>query len=309
MTEESLSQDNTTLDAPKRSLKTKITLLILLVPVALSLFYFFILSEPSGFVPGTVLEIEPGMSLHSISARLKNEHIIRSRVAFEGFVIFFGGEKHIKFSNYVFDVNMPVYDVAQSIIKGNRFMAPIIVTIPEGYNLKEIADTYQTKLKSFNRDTFLSQAKEGYLFPDTYYFFNSDTELNVIDSMSKNFEKKFAPVRAEMQAAGKKELDVLTMASILEKEAKGETDRAIISGILWKRLSIGMLLQVDAAPMTYKIKGLPKNPIGNPGLDAIHDAIYPESSPYLYYLHGKDGNTYYAKNFAEHKKNIARYLR
>jgi UPF0755 protein len=72
---------------------------------------------------------------------------------------------------------------------------------------------------------------------------------------------------------------------------------------------MGMRLQVDAAPETYKENGLPGSPIGNPGIKALRAAIYPEASSYLYYIHGKDGNTYYAKTFAEHKKNIAKYLK
>ena len=99
------------------------------------------------------------------------------------------------------------------------------------------------------------------------------------------------------------------MASIIERESKGDVDRRVISGILWKRIKIGMPLQVDAAPDTYKTKGLPKSPIGNPGILAIQAAIHPTRSPYLYYLHDKNGNIYYAKTFLEHKQNIARYLK
>lgn len=99
------------------------------------------------------------------------------------------------------------------------------------------------------------------------------------------------------------------MASILEREAKGDQDREQISGILWKRLSIGMALQVDAAPETYKERGLPDSPIGNPGLESIYASLYPKTTPYLYYLHDKQGMIHYARSFAEHKANIAKYLK
>ena len=105
------------------------------------------------------------------------------------------------------------------------------------------------------------------------------------------------------------------MASILEKEAFGDIDRDVISGILWKRLQKGMPLQVDASNMfdnpfdTYKNKGLPPAPINNPGVKAIEAALSPKDSPYLYYLHDKTGKVHYAISFAEHKKNIAAYLR
>ena len=99
------------------------------------------------------------------------------------------------------------------------------------------------------------------------------------------------------------------MASIIEREAKGDIDRGIISGILWKRISLGMPLQVDAVPDTYKTKGLPESPIGNPGLESIKVAIYPQKSSYLYYLHDKNGVAHYAKTFSEHDNNINKYLK
>ena len=185
------------------------------------------------------------------------------------------------------------------------------MTIPEGFNVTEIADVFVLKLTNFNKEKFLSLTKtqEGYLFPDTYFFFTTDTEVEVLHSMSENFDKKIASIRPEIISSGKKEKDTIIMASIIEKESKGNNDRGIISGILWKRLSIKMPLQVDAVPETYKTKGLPKNPIGNPGLEAIKATIYPQSSPYLYYLHDKDGNIHYARTFTEHKQNIKKYLK
>ena len=167
------------------------------------------------------------------------------------------------------------------------------------------------KLANFNKDKFLLEAKdkEGYLFPDTYFFLNNANETDVIKSMSDNFEKKINPLLSEIISSGKTEKEIIIMASIIEREAKGEIDRDVISGILWKRISIGMPLQVDAAPETYKVKGLPKSPICNPGLEAIKASIHPQSSPYLYYLHDKDGNIHYARTFAEHKKNKLKYLK
>ncbi|MEK7106446.1 MAG: endolytic transglycosylase MltG [Patescibacteria group bacterium] len=308
--EESFKGENKILSTSgKKSFKLKLTFIFFVIVLGVALSYFFFVSTPSNFIPGTVLQIEPGMSLHSISLKLKNDNIIRSTTAFEAFVIMLGGEKQIKFSNYVFENKMTVYEVAKWIVKGERYIAPIVVTIPEGFNLNEIVGAYAPKLKNFDRDNFLLTAKEGYLFPDTYYFLTTDDETSVINSMTKNFDKKINPILSEIKASGKSKEDIIIMASILEKEASGDGDRALISGILWKRISIGMPLQVDAAPITYKSKGLTKSPIGNPGLKAIKAAIYPESSSYLYYIHGKDGNTYYAKTFEEHKKNIAKYLK
>jgi len=120
------------------------------------------------------------------------------------------------------------------------------------------------------------------------------------------------------------------MASIIEKESLNGDERQIVSGILWKRISLGMPLQVDATFLyingkasaeltkddlnidspynTYRNKGLPPGPINNPGLDAIVAALYPKDSPYLYYLHDKKGKVHYAKTFNEHVANKRKYL-
>jgi UPF0755 protein len=197
------------------------------------------------------------------------------------------------------------------VVKPPVIPPPIVVTIPEGFSLNQIADTVAPKLANFNKTQFLLKAKdlEGYLFPDTYFFLNNANEGDVIKSMSDNFNKKINPLLPEIISSGKTERDIIIMASVIEREAKGDTDRGIIAGILWKRIAIGMPLQVDAAPETYKTKGLPENPIGNPGLLAIQSAIHPKSSPYLYYLHDKNGIVHYAKTFAEHQVNIEKYLK
>jgi UPF0755 protein len=101
------------------------------------------------------------------------------------------------------------------------------------------------------------------------------------------------------------------MASLLEKEAQTIEDKKIISGILWKRLSADMLLQVDASLDydTYSYKGLPLAPICNPGIDSIQASLNPVDSPYWYYLSDKNSNIHYSKTFEEHKINKAKYLR
>jgi UPF0755 protein len=274
-------------------------------------FNFFFLSAPSDFPIGGTFEIGKGMSLRKVSGSLKNENFIRSRTVFEALVILRGGEGEIRQSTYSFEGRLPVYEVARRILRGDHRTPPVVVTVPEGFDVAEIADLIVTKLSNFDRSKFLGEAQnhEGYLFPDTYFFFTDADEDDVVGSMQRNFEKKIAPLRRDIESSGRSERDIITMASLIEGEAKGELDRATISGILWKRLDRGIALQVDVAPITYKERGLPESPIGNPGLASIEASIHPESSPYLYYLHDKEGEIYYAKSFAEHQKNISRYLR
>jgi len=287
--------------------KKKIYLLILGLAALLLFFYFIFFSAPRDFPVGSIVSIEPGMNLRTVSLKLKQEHIIRSRTVFEAFMILYGGEKHLVSSDYLLESKLPAFVIARRMERGESRLAPVKVVIPEGFDNSMIADAFTERLSFFDINNFLLKAREGYLFPDTYFFFTHSTEVDVLKAMSENFEKKISPLRAEILTIGKKEKDIITMGSIIEREAKGN-EREMISGILWKRLTLGMPLQVDAAPETYKTKGLPKEPISNPGIESIKAAIHPQSSPYLYYLHDKTGNIHYAKTFAEHKTNKLKYL-
>lgn len=289
----------------------KIIFYVLGIAIFLVFFYFLFLIAPSDFPVNNVIKIETGASLRSVSSILKKEHVIRSRFVFESFMLIYGGEKHIVSANYLFEKKLPVFEIARRIAGGKHNTAPVVITIPEGFDINQIADTASLKLENFNKAEFLAKAKEleGYLFPDTYFFLNNANEADVIKSMTNNFNKKITPLLPEITSSGKTKKAIIIMASIIEGESKGEGDRGIISGILWKRIKIGMPLQVDAAPETYKTKGLPKSPIGNPGLAAILASIHPQNSPYLYYLHDRDGNIHYAKTFAEHNQNIKKYLK
>jgi len=178
----------------------------------------------------------------------------------------------------------------------------------------------------------VAEGQEGYLFPDTYFFPPDITPEGVVKIMKENFETKVRPeLRDEILRQGKDFDEVIIMASLIEKEAADIEDAKIISDILWRRLEIGMGLQVDAtltyitgkpshllteedlaidSPYnTYKYRGLPLAPIANPGLDAIKAAIFPEESPYLFYLHDKKSEPHYARTFEEHILNKQKYLR
>lgn len=277
----------------------------------LILFYLLAITSPNKFPSGVIQSISEGATLRSVSKMFKENKIIKSRAVFEALIIIFGNEKSLLPGDYLFENKMSVFKIAQRLREGDRYLVQIKLTIPEGFNIFEIAEITDLKLPKFNKDNFLKQARslEGYLFPDTYFFFSTADEIEVLEYMTKNFENKFKDIRAEIIKQGKNEKEILTMASILEREARGDVDREYVSGILWKRLNIGMALQVDAWPVTYKERGLPDNPISNPGLKAIHAALYPKTTPYLYYLHDKEGMIHYARSFAEHKANIAKYLR
>ena len=191
----------------------------------------------------------------------------------------------------------------------------VAVTIPEGLNAGQIGEILE-RAGLFPQSEFIKAAEkeEGFLFPDTYRFYKTSEPEQVAARMRENFDKKITPeILAEINppAGGQNKtlLDVIIMASLLEEEVQSTEDRKLVAGILWKRLKLGMGLQVDSAPDTYRYRGLPPGPISNPGMDAILAAVYPEPSLYLYYLSGKDGKTHYAKTLDEHALNKYKYLK
>ena len=182
------------------------------------------------------------------------------------------------------------------------------ITVIEGETLAEVEKELVAKgvLKSGALTRRRGKSLEGFFFPDTYRFFiNSDPE-DVIGRFMKNFYERAMPILKDASDAYK----ALIIASIIEKEIPFSEDRPIVAGILYRRLAIGMALQVDAAPITYEQPGLPKTPIANPGADAMTAAVHPQKSEYLYYLSDpKTRKTIFSKTFDEHVANKFKYLR
>ncbi len=275
--------------------------------------------------------IREGESLGEISEALEQKGIIRSPLAFRGIVelLFLSGNDAVA-GYYFFEKPMSVVRIAWRIIHGDFNLHPIKITIPEGFNKFEIAKILKKNIPLFDDKTFLEIAEEGYIFPDTYYFTAGTSPADVLKVARDNFDRKIEKFRYEIAGSGKSLDEIINMASILETEARLFETRKIISGILWKRLSIGMPLQVDVSfryvngkstfeltledlsidsPYnTYKYAGLPPTPIGNPGLEAIEAALFPEKTKYLYFLSDKSGKMHYAVTFDEHKKNKEKYL-
>ena len=283
-------------------------------------FWLFFLSAPKNFPSGQTTVIEKGTGLAEISGKLKEGEFIRSKYAFALYARVLNKSKKIKYGKYLFNEPVSIFALASRLTKGEFGFKPVKVTVAEGLTAKEIAEKFNN-FENFDKKEFLEKTAglEGYLFPDTYLFLPGAETEQIIGTMRDNFKKK----------AGDVGQDTVIMASLIEKEVPDSGDRKIVSGILWKRLKLGMALQVDAvfpyitgkrevllddlkidSPYnTYLYKGLPPGPIANPGLDAINAARNPKESPYLYYLSGQDGKTHFAKTFAEHLKNKERYLK
>jgi UPF0755 protein len=320
------------MESQKRLKRAGVLLLAVGILYGLVVAVNWILLPPATFPVPYRITINNGQSLFSISKELSNDGVIRSRRAFEMLVMTFGSDSHISEGEYYFERPVSVVEVAMHIAGRQFGIDRKKVTFPEGFSNKEMATRLDATFDTFDTELFLSLAKghEGYLFPDTYGFFPSTTPDVMVAALKKNFEKKTEPLQKDFDSSKRSRADIIVMASIIEKEAAGDSDRAIVSGILWNRIDAGIPLQVDAPFLylvgkeskdltrkdlaldspynTYIHKGLPPTPINNPGLAAITAALHPEPSAYFYYLHDKNGMIHYAKTYAEHKKNIQKYL-
>ena len=285
---------------------------ILIVLFLLGVGFFVYVNDPSQKFPtGSIITVKSGESLTSVATDLKAKHIIRSTTLLKAGIILVAGEQKLVAGDYYFGEPVSTYTVASRLMRGSFDLVEVRITIPEGATMKQIAVLLSPKLPHFSVDDFMKYypAKEGYLFPDTYFFAPDTTADEAITTLEKNFEEKIKSVEPEIVAFGKSKNEVITMASILEEEARTPTDWQIISGILWKRIKIGMPLQVDSATSTYASRGLPPNPISNPGLETIIAAVTPTTTPYFYYLSDKNGDIHYAATFAEHVRNKQQYLK
>lgn len=304
--------------------------------VALTLTLFIgarLVLPPQTFPVPYTLSIERGQTLFSVSNELYTAGALRSRRAFEILMLSLGDEKAVSHGDYYFERPVTVIELALRISDRNFGIDRAQVTFPEGFTNKQMADRLERELSDFDSAEFLrlAEKKEGYLFPDTYIFFPWTTPAQVVEKLEKTFSEKTAPLADELVSSGRTLEDIVIMASLIEKEARGEEDRYLISGILWKRIDKGMPLQVDApflyllgkesseltrtdlnidSPFnTYRYKGLPPNAIGNPGIGSIQAALRPKASLYLYYLHDNDGMIYYGRTYQEHLQNIRKHLR
>jgi UPF0755 protein len=292
--------------------------------VAIGTFYFL--------PPGKVISIKNGSLTGDIAVLFENEHLIRSQNVFKICVAISGGDKKVGGGDYLFKEPLGTCALALRLIKGISGIPAFRVTIPEGTSNQQIASLLSPGLLKFDPKFFIDHARgnEGYLFPDTYFFATNATAQVVETTMRANFDKKIARWQPIIESSKHSLRDTIIMASILEKEARTPEDQALVSGILWKRIDNKIPLQVDAtflyllgkksseltqadlqiksAYNTYRNRGLPAGPIGNPGLLAVEAAVRPTDSPYLYYLSDKNGVIHYAKTFEEHKANKAKYL-
>lgn len=295
--------------------------------------YLVLFAAPEDFVPGTTLKIAQGSSAPLIATELGDARIIAHPVLFRAFLRVTGMGDTVQAGLYKFEAPQNLFTVMFRLIKGDYGIPPARVTFVEGFTRREAALQVAATLPGISADDFLATTKgqEGYLFPDTYFFQPGTDAASVATSMRSNFDIKIGSLSSDIARSGHPLSDIVTMASIIEKEARTRTDKYMVSGILWNRIALGMPLQVDAvfgyifnrptyspSPAdlrvdslynTYTHIGLPPGPINNPGLESIKAAMNPAETDYLYYLTGNDDLMHYAKTYAGHQTNLRKYLK
>ncbi|MCC7500329.1 endolytic transglycosylase MltG [Candidatus Nomurabacteria bacterium] len=296
------------------------------------LLYWIFLSAPPDFPRGAYVRVPQGASLQYMAETFEDRAVVRNGFLFKLAVRALGDHRKIPAGEYYFPQGEGLVQVAIRLVSGDFNTTPVRITVPEGATNREITALLAEQLPEFDIREFIAATKdkEGYLFPDTYFFMPGESTEGILSVFNNGLQTHLQKIESKIEASGKTLHEVLTMASILEKEAAKLEDRKLISGVLWHRIDIGMLLQVDAVfpyylgrntfevtiddlkedhPYnTYVNKGLPPGPIGNPSLDAILAAVEPTPNNYVYFLSDLDGNFHFANTYEQHLANKARYL-
>lgn len=289
--------------------------------------------DPSNTTP-VIITVSSGEGAKAIAADLESKNLIHSKTGFYLLVKLLSIEKDLQAGDFRMNKSMDARTIALTMTHG---ILDVWVTTLEGWRDTEVA-TQLSKDLDIPEDQFLQYAHEGYMFPDTYLIPRDATASAIVDMFTENFNKKVTPqMREDAKKTGLTFAQTITLASLVEREGKTDSDRPVIAGILLNRIKQNMALQVDATLQyalgyqpfektwwkkeltdddkkinspynTYINTGLPPGPIANPGLASIKAAIYPAATDYLYYIHDQTGAVHYAKTIEEHNANIQKYL-
>lgn len=298
----------------------------------LSRVYSFYLSAPSNDGTKQVFVIKKGERVISIVERLEKGGLIRSGLVFKIYLRFHGLEKNLQSGDFKLSKSFSAPKLIEELAHG---VVDKWVTTIEGLRNEEIAQVLNKEL-GLPKEEFLSQANQGYMFPDTYLIPKDASSAAVIKIMRDNFEKKFSPeLESQVAKTSLSKEQVINLASVVEREARNEGQRSIIAGILLKRLKADMPLEADVtvqyalgyqqnektwwkkrlssedlkidSPYNTRVfSGLPPMPICNPGLNSIKAVLNYQETPYWYYFHDKGGNIYYSKTLEEHNEKQSR---
>jgi UPF0755 protein len=316
----------------------KVLLIGAVVAAGLAAYAWFV---PAGPSQAMLVQLKPGSPARRIAGDLEKAGIVRNRYAFLAWRSLHGG-KPLKAGEYLFDHPATVAEVYNRIARGD--VSTHIVVVPEGANIFDIAAAIEEAGLS-KRDEFLAVARkdtalirdldpqapslEGYLFPDTYHFTRTQSAHDIAAAMVHRFRQ------AAREAGLTQDFhNVVTMASIVEKETGAPEERARVASVFYNRLEKNMVLATDPSVIyaallnsryrgtiyqsdlhfdspynTYRYPGLPPGPISNPGKASLQAALHPESTDYLYFVSDNQGHHKFSRTEAEHARNVTAYRR
>jgi UPF0755 protein len=310
----------------------------LVLALAGAWFYLWVAAPPT-LAPPAQVSIEKGQSFRSVARILKQAGVVRSSTAMLIYGALTGQARRIQPGDYEFRGGERIPEVMRHLVNGD--FVSIVTTIPEGLTVHQIAERIaatgllcQSDFEDAAHDGALIQAlgllplgAEGYLFPATYKFSPRAKVNDVLSAMLMRFFQVLTPQAEDrMFQLGLTPREMVTMASIIEKEAKVAGERPLIASVFYNRIRVGMPLQSDptaeysfegesesaAAAVrvpstfnTYSFAGLPPGPIANPGQKSIEAALYPAKSDFLYFVARDDGTHVFSKSYQEHQRAIA----
>ena len=291
----------------------------------------------------TLIQIMPGTSLKQVVGLLDQNHLIKNASAFKILAYVQRKQNKIQIGEFELTPAMSAGEILHQITDGQSVLYP--VTIPEGQRITEIAGILATQ-GLVDEDAFIASAKnetliqslgipisnlEGYLFPETYHFTKFTPADKIVRTMVDTFEQRVmqAELLEEVKQSGLSLHEVITLASVIEKETGMDSERNRISSVFHNRLKLNMKLQTDPSVIyaienfdgnirkkdlfidspynTYKYPGLPPGPIANPGIKSIQAALRPETTEFLFFVSRQDGSHQFSTNLSDHNRAVSKY--
>ena len=322
-------------------MKKLLGVLVVLVLLGLGV-YFYMTAQYGPYGKGGIVELPKGSSVEQIARTLEEKDIIRNAWSFKLLVKFKKVQSKLQAGEYEFEPEMTTQEVLDKIVRGERLVYKLL--IPEGYNFTQIAAAIEkagiapaAEVKKYFRDPamlaqlgFPADSLEGYLYPATYDYERSTKLEALLGQMIKSFKQNFdTSLREAAMQRGLTVPQVVTLASIIEKETGLASERPLISSVFHNRLNIGMPLQTDPTVIyglpnfdgnlrkqdlqnphpynTYVHVGLPPGPIASPGKASLKAAVEPATTNYLFFVSKKDNSHAFSSTLAEHEAMVKRY--
>lgn len=311
-------------------MKKILILVTLLLIVAGGWWYIELQPVDSASTAQTIFVVDNGVGIHTLGKELKKENLIKSPTAFFLYIKEKDLGQKIQAGDFRLSSNMSTPKIVEVLQHG---ALDVWIRVPEGLRAEQIAEILKKDMPSY-QDSWLDvlQANEGYLFPDSYLVPRESDINTIVQTMRSTFNKKIESIG--LSPSDPNLPHIINEAALIEREAKTPQEKPDIASVINNRLQAGMPLQIDATVQyaigerngkwwdvptvddlkinssynTYKIIGLPPQPICNPGLTSIHAAFHPATTNYFYYVHDSNGNIHFAQTDAQHEANIERYL-